>query len=169
MNPQPETGQMDGGLGLILKGDGRGEFEPLMPGDSGIVVPGQGMALTVTDMNQDGAPDLMMSVNDRDSRQWLNQTEATTHGGSRFTVELSAGPGNPTGVGALVLTRTVSGMVQADKVTAGAGYLSQSAPVLFLTSHASDLIEEITIRWPDGSEQKVPVDAEPTNLKIQKQ
>ncbi|MCR6655313.1 MAG: VCBS repeat-containing protein [Opitutus sp.] len=38
--PEPSTGRFDGGLGLLLKGDGRGGFTPVPPAKSGIVVPG---------------------------------------------------------------------------------------------------------------------------------
>ena len=38
--PEPNTGRFDGGLGVVLKGDGRGAFTPLTPAQSGINVPG---------------------------------------------------------------------------------------------------------------------------------
>lgn len=38
---QPEFGQYDAGLGLILKGDGRGNFQPLTPLQSGFAVKGE--------------------------------------------------------------------------------------------------------------------------------
>ena len=53
MHPQPETGQMDGGLGLLLKGDGAGTFESVGPIESGVSIPGQAMAVSVTDINAD--------------------------------------------------------------------------------------------------------------------
>lgn len=37
--PQPVTGHMDGGLSLLLKGDGTGRL-PVDPTESGLVVPG---------------------------------------------------------------------------------------------------------------------------------
>jgi len=39
--PEPSTGRFDGGLGLLLSGDGRGGFQPVLPGRSGLVVPGE--------------------------------------------------------------------------------------------------------------------------------
>jgi len=38
--PEPTTGRFDGGLGVLLKGDGHGNFLPESPRDSGIVVQG---------------------------------------------------------------------------------------------------------------------------------
>jgi len=39
-SPEPSTGRFDGGVGLLLRGDGRGNFAPVSPGDSGLLVPG---------------------------------------------------------------------------------------------------------------------------------
>jgi len=38
---KPETGRMSGGYGVLLKGDGRGNFIPVRTRDSGFFVPGQ--------------------------------------------------------------------------------------------------------------------------------
>ena len=45
--PEPTTGRFDGGLGVFLKGDGKGRFTALLPGDSGLVVPGEARAAAV--------------------------------------------------------------------------------------------------------------------------
>jgi hypothetical protein len=39
--PEPTTGRFDGGLGLVLRGDGQGGFTPLLPAASGLVVAGE--------------------------------------------------------------------------------------------------------------------------------
>ena len=39
--PEPSTGRFDGGVGLVLRGDGRGHFVPLAAVDSGLLVPGE--------------------------------------------------------------------------------------------------------------------------------
>jgi len=38
---EPNTGRFDGGLGLLLKGDGKGNFSPVAPADSGLHVVGE--------------------------------------------------------------------------------------------------------------------------------
>ncbi len=38
---KPEIGRMSGGYGLLLRGDGTGEFEPVPAAESGFLVPGQ--------------------------------------------------------------------------------------------------------------------------------
>jgi hypothetical protein len=42
--PEPTTGRFDGGMGLVLKGDGQGSFAPLLPAASGVIVPGEARA-----------------------------------------------------------------------------------------------------------------------------
>lgn len=39
--PEPSTGRFDGGVGLVLRGDGSGRFVPLAAVDSGLLVPGE--------------------------------------------------------------------------------------------------------------------------------
>jgi hypothetical protein len=39
--PEPTTGRFDGGLGVVLKGDGQGNFTALLPAESGLSIPGE--------------------------------------------------------------------------------------------------------------------------------
>jgi len=43
--PEPTTGRFDGGLGVLLKGDGRGGFAALTPAESGLLVMGEARAV----------------------------------------------------------------------------------------------------------------------------
>lgn len=72
--PQPETGRMDGGVGLLLVGDGRGNFEPVWPDRSGIVVPRDARKVRTVDLDADGRPDLVFAVQDGAWRVFLNHT-----------------------------------------------------------------------------------------------
>ena len=45
--PEPTTGRFDGGLGVLLKGDGRGGFAALTPAESGLLVPGEARSAVV--------------------------------------------------------------------------------------------------------------------------
>lgn len=62
-SPQPETGRWDGGMGLVLAGDGKGAFRPISPSESGIVVPGDARSLATADINGDGLADLLFGIN----------------------------------------------------------------------------------------------------------
>jgi hypothetical protein len=61
--PQRETGRMDGGLSILLRGVGTGEFIPLSPSQSGIVIPGDATAVKTIDLNGDSHPDLVVATN----------------------------------------------------------------------------------------------------------
>lgn len=70
-SPQRETGNMDGGIGLLLEGDGRGGFQPVWPNQSGLVIPGDAKGLALTDLNGDSKPDLLVGINDDELRAFL--------------------------------------------------------------------------------------------------
>ena len=60
---QPETGHMDGGLSLLLKGQGDGTFTSVWPSESGLVVAGDATGLSVVDLNDDSWPDFAAASN----------------------------------------------------------------------------------------------------------
>ena len=67
-SPQRETGNMDGGGSLLLKGDGWGGFHPVWPDESGLVVVGDPRGIALTDLNGDSKPDIIVTVNDAELR-----------------------------------------------------------------------------------------------------
>ena len=67
-SPQRETGNMDGGVSLLLKGDGLGGFDPVWPDESGLVVVGDARGIALTDLNGDSKPDIIVTVNDAELR-----------------------------------------------------------------------------------------------------
>ena len=71
-SPQRETGRMDGGMGLVLMGDGAGHFRPVWPSKSGIVVTGDARQVVTADLDNDGADDLVFGINDDKVRSFLN-------------------------------------------------------------------------------------------------
>ena len=62
-SPQRETGNMDGGISLLLRGDGRGVFQSVWPSESGLVVPGDAKGLAITDINGDKKLDIVVAIN----------------------------------------------------------------------------------------------------------
>jgi hypothetical protein len=138
-SPQPETGRMDGGLSLLMLGDGQGGLEPVWPDESGLIVPGDAKALTTTDLNRDGRADFVISRND-DSTMVFQNARAE---GQPLAIRVAA-------VGSRVQIVRADGSVQSAEIHAGSGYLSQSAPVAYFGNAAGNPIEEIRVRWPDG-------------------
>ena len=70
-SPQPETGHMDGGVGLILRNTGGGFFEAISPSESGLVIPGDAKSLNLIDLNRDGRPDLVAGINNGEVMAFL--------------------------------------------------------------------------------------------------
>jgi hypothetical protein len=61
--PTVESTRFDGGLGWLLRGDGRGGLTPVPVVESGILVPGDARALVATDLDRDGRPDFLVTQN----------------------------------------------------------------------------------------------------------
>lgn len=61
-SPDRLTGRFDGGLGLVLLGDGSGGFVEAGPAQSGIVVPEEARAIKRLDLNGDGRFDLVFGI-----------------------------------------------------------------------------------------------------------
>lgn len=143
---EPETGRMAGGVSLLLAGNGHGEFAPVWPNESGLVVPGDGKSLTVTDLNGDHRPDVVVGVNNGQLMAFENRAT----GGRPLAVRLVGEPGNPTAVGARVTVYDTNHIVHSAEISAGGGYLSQSGGQLFFGLGDSQ-VDRIEIRWPDGT------------------
>ena len=75
-SPQRETGRMAGGLSLLLKGHGDGDFTPIWPRDSGIHLPHDTRRVVAADVNDDGRPDLIFAANNGPLLVLINSSEA---------------------------------------------------------------------------------------------
>ena len=71
--PQRETGRMSGGLGLLMLGDGKGNFKQVWPHESGISIPGDATAVEVMDLNGDGVSDLVVATNGGKAHSYYGQ------------------------------------------------------------------------------------------------
>ncbi len=72
-SPQRETGNMDGGISLLLKGNGLGSFQAVWPNESGLTVPGNARGIALTDLNGDSKLDIVVSINDGELRAFEAQ------------------------------------------------------------------------------------------------
>ena len=145
-SPQPETGNVDGGLGMVLKGLGDGNFQPLRVDQSGLLLPGDAKALALADLNGDTRPDLVATVNSSSPKIFLNQTTA----GRPLIVRLSGSKGNPRGVGSHVSVKLKSGKTLVGEVHAGSSYLTGSSVDLYFSVPAGDEAVVVAVRSPLG-------------------
>jgi hypothetical protein len=137
-SPTPETGRFDGGVGWLLQGDGRGGFVPMAPRESGFIVPGDGRALGVLDLDRDGRPDFLALRNNDRALYFQNQGRA---GRGSFRVAFRGPAGNPTAIGArLTLTLRDGGTQRIE---------SSGAPMFFGYAEANPPVR-LQVRWPDG-------------------
>ena len=146
--PQRETGRMDGGVSLLMLGNGDGTFEPVWPDRSGLLVPGDATALTATDLNGDGWTDFVVANNDGPAQAFVNRGRSDVR---MLTVRLRGRPGNTLGVGATVTVQLSDGSTRTAEVYAGDGYLSQSTADLTFALKREDQVEHLEVRWPDGT------------------
>ncbi len=68
------TGRFDGGLGQLLLGDGKGEFQAVPPAESGLLIPGDGKSIVAVDFDGDGKPDIVATRAGSSPLAFLNQS-----------------------------------------------------------------------------------------------
>ena len=158
-SPQPETGHMDGGLSVLLKGVGDGTFLPVWPDRSGLIIAGDATSATAADINNDGWPDFIVGVNDSDLVAFENRGSLDD---TIIVVRLRGKVGNLTGIGARLQLFLSDGSSQSAEVHAGGGYLSQSPAAQVFGIPKSTHAERIDVTWPDGrsSTRRLGQDAE---------
>ena len=149
--PQVETGRFDGGLSLLLRGDGAGGLTEVWPKESGLVVSGDARALTVADLDADGRPDVLVARNDATPAVFLNRQAA---GDGRVLRVRVVGSAKGSAAGARVTIRRSAGPPVTAEMAAGSGYLSQSPPEVFAGLGRDGTAGEIVVRWADGTETR---------------
>jgi hypothetical protein len=143
--------RLDGGRGVLLKGNGRGEFSPVPGSQSGIKVYGEGRGVAICDYDHDGRPDLAIAQN-------ANATKLYHNVGGRpgLRLQLQGPPGNPQAIGAVIrLQYKDRRLGPAREVHAGSGYWSQDAATQIIG--VSGELESVTVRWPGGALTQSPI------------
>lgn len=154
----PLTSRYDAGLGVWLKGDGRGGFTAVPAHESGLRVPGEGRGVAAGDFDEDGRVDL--AVGQHRGATLLFRNRAAAPG---LRVRLAGPPENPTAVGAVV--RVVYGdgtSGPAREWQAGGGHGSQDAATAVLGLAGPPV--RVWVRWPGGTETTAPVASGATSI-----
>jgi hypothetical protein len=141
----PDTPRCDAGLGLVLRGDGRGGFRALPAAESGVSVPGEQRGAAVCDYDGDGRVDLAVSQNAAATKLYRN-----TAGQPGLRVRLLGPKDNPRAVGARVRVVSDGTKGPAREVRAGSGYWSQDSAVLVFAAPPAGA--KLEVKWPGGRE-----------------
>jgi hypothetical protein len=155
-----ETPRFDAGVGVVLLGDGRGGFRALGVREAGIRVFGDQRGAAAADYDGDGRVDLAVSQNGAATTLWRNRG-----GAPGLRLRLSAGRGNPWGIGAQLRVVGERAYGPAREVRAGSGYWSMdgATTVLALPPGARG----VWVRWPGGRKETVPVSPGQRDLTLQ--
>ncbi|MBC2607146.1 VCBS repeat-containing protein [Pelagicoccus albus] len=145
--PIPSAGRFDGGLSLTLLGRGDGEFEAVLPGESGLLVTGDAKALVNTDIDDDGDPDFILSRNNSSVLIYRNDSPQPAR---RYWIDLQDWDGRQNQAGTIVKLILSNGKEVVRELYCGSGYLSQSSQRLFFAMPTGVEIEEIQVRRPGG-------------------
>ena len=148
---QPGTPRYDAGRGLLLLGDGAGNFRAVPGQESGIEIYGEQRGAAVCDYDADGRIDLAVSQNGAETKLYHN---ALAKPGLRIRL---VGPvGNPSGVGAVLRLGSEEKLGPAREIHGGSGYWSQDSVVQVMSFKAAPT--KILVRWPGASEIAVTPD-----------
>jgi hypothetical protein len=164
--PIPAVGRFDGGLSLMLRGDGHGHFSPVTPAESGLVVPGDAKALAVLDLDHSGWPGFIVTRNNNSTLAFRN---GGSHGRHSLRIQLKGPPGNPTAAGARITLKLSDGTSQTTEIYAGSGYYSQSTSTCFFGFPEASPPKILRVLWPSGriAEYLVPAGSEALMLSPQ--
>jgi enediyne biosynthesis protein E4 len=156
----PETSRYDGGRGVLLKGNGRGEFGSVPGQESGLLIYGEGRGVAAGDFDQDGRVDIAVGQNANATRLYRN---VAANPGLR--IRLEGPPGNALGIGAVLRLESKTGRLGPSReVHAGSGYWSQNSAVQVLGSNEEPA--HLRVRWPGGKTARVPVPAGATEMRV---
>ena len=159
---RPGVSRLDAGRGLLLRGDGRGNFSVVPAQESGILVYGEQRGAATADFDHDGRPDLVVTQNGAATRLFRN---ANARPGLR--IRLNGPPGNPDAIGAIIRLRNGIFTGPARELHAGSGVGSHDGAVTVLAMPVgAPSATELLVRWPGGRNSTVPIPAASSEVRV---
>ncbi len=147
---RPEDSRLDSGLGLWLRGNGRGGFDAVPAIESGVRIYGEQRGCAVGDFDEDGRPDLVVTENGGPVHLYLNR-----RGAVGLRVRLVGPDGNRFGVGARLRARSGENWGPVRETHAGGGYGSQDGEVVVIA--APTQVTQVEVHWPGGARSTADV------------
>lgn len=117
----------------------------------GLALEGYSNGAAVADLDNDGDPDLVVNNLNGPASVYEN-TSAGEKGPQYLKIALHGSKGNTSGIGALVSVTTDTG-TQTREFFPGKGWLSAMNTPMAFGLGTSSSVEEVSVRWPDGSVQ----------------
>ena len=162
--PQVETGRYDGAIGLLLLGDGDGNFQGTEAHESGIFIEDEARGLAIADLNSDGWPDLLATRPNAQTHAYINGGEK---GNSLALALVGKDAGNRSAFGSKLLVKYSDNSSRAFELAASSGYLSQHEAAIFLGFDSDNPPLYVEITWPDGSTSAQTITATEPRLIIE--
>ena len=154
-----DTPRHAGGLGVWLRGDGRGGFKAWTPEESGVAITGEMRGCAVGDFDNDGRIDLAVGQNNGPTQ--LLHNEGAKIG---LRVRLQGNKSNPLGVGASLRLEGSGKSSYSREIHAGSGYWSMDAPTQVMTMDGK--AERLIVRWPGSPAQTIDIPSQAKELVI---
>lgn len=150
MATAPELPRMDAGVGLLLRGDGRGGLTAMRPSESGLRLWGEQRGAAAGDFDEDGRTDLAVAKNGESVHLFRNVGAVPG-----LRVRLQGRRENPDAIGAVLRLQQADRMGPARELHAGSGYWSQDSSTVILAprKHATG----VWVRWPGGRVTTTPL------------
>jgi hypothetical protein len=134
---------------LLLRGKDDGTYVEI-GAMVGLTEPFVGRGLAAADLDLDGDLDLVFTENNGPVRVYRNELAK----GRWLRIQLVGGASNRDGIGAMVNV-TAGGRTQTRMVRSGSSYLSDSERALVFGLGDAAGAEEVTVRWPSGTTNRL--------------
>lgn len=131
---------------LLLKNNGDHTFSSMGEGGAEASMEAS-YGVVSTDVNNDGTMDIFVTNNNHGGNQlFINETENENNW---VKINAVGTESNRAGIGAKV-TLEFDGKIQSDEIISGSSYSSQNSLILHFGIGEAEVVDKLTIRWPNG-------------------